>query len=366
MKKLLFILFSILCFAGYSQEYIPINTGYGFELKTSSELNALTKKAKGDIFFNNTSERHVYWDGSSFQTFGTGGTDFIDALSPIGDFDFALGTYALLSAETFDANTILIPTDAYPGDVVTTDGFVTGLTLGLSGSDLTLTATRNGLSNVVSNTIALPSGGGVSNGDKGDIIVSGSGDVWLYEAGSINSEDIASNAITLFKMADGSVDTAELVNGAVTTTKIEDGAITQAKLNSAFYEEDEFTPALVDNGGGATYSASVSSGDYVKVGDQVTFTIFFNIINTTSSPTGELRITGLPYAAMNGANFSCNVSTYTGGNISFYSISAEVISNTSTIYFRYQDSLDTNLSSNMSSVTFSGGSIRLTGTYIAQ
>lgn len=325
MKKLLFILFSILCFAGYSQEeYIPIYTGYGFELKTSSQLNALTKKAKGDIFFNNTSERHVYWDGSAFQTFGTGGTDFIDALSPIGDFDFALGTYALLSAETFDANTILIPTDAYPGDVVTTDGFVTGLTLGLSGSDLTLTATRNGLSNVVSNTIALPSGGVSDHG-------------------------------ALTGLADD--DHPQYLTQA-------EGDARYLQLTS--YEVDEFTPALVDNGGGATYSASVSNGDYIKIGDQVTFTIFFNIISTTGTPNGELRITGLPYPAMTGANFSCNVSTYSGGNVQFYSIAAEVLTGTSQVYFRYQNALDTSLSSNMSSVTFSGGVITLTGTYIAQ
>ena len=161
MKKLLFILFSIVCFIGYSQEYIPINTGYGFETTTTTQLNALTKKVEGDFFYDTTIDSHVYWDGSTFKLFST--KNYIDVQSPRTPFDFAFGTWDELAALTFDNNTVLIPTNDN-GDFVTTDGFVDGLTLGLVGSDLTLTATRNGLSNVVSNTVSLPSPGATDHG----------------------------------------------------------------------------------------------------------------------------------------------------------------------------------------------------------
>ena len=122
---------------------------------------------------------------------------------------------------------------------------------------------------------------------------------------------------------------------------------------------------MVDNGGGATYTASTSTGRYTKVEDEVTFTLLFNAISTSGSPSGELRVTGLPYSGT--ANqYSFTVSTFFGSSVAFYSISAELIPSTSTLLFKYQDALDGNIASTVSSNTFTGGSIVITGTYIAQ
>ncbi len=47
-----------------------------------------------------------------------------------------------------------------------------------------------------------PGGGGVSDGDKGDITVSSSGTVWNIDANAVGTTEIADAAVTLAKMAD--------------------------------------------------------------------------------------------------------------------------------------------------------------------
>ena len=280
------------------QEYIPLNTGYGFEQTTTTELGSLTKKAEGDFFYDYTIKSHVYWDGSTFKLFST--KNYIDVQSPRTPFDFAFGTWDELEALTFDNNTVLIPTNDN-GDFVTTDGFVDGLSFSLVGSDLVLTATRNGLSNVVSNTI-----------------------------------DISGTGITQ-------------VEGDARYFQLSD------------YDSDAYTPTITDAGGGATYSATTTSGNYVKVGDQVTVSIFFNVISTTGTPSGELRVS-LPFSPI--IQQGLNVSTFFGGNRSFYTIVAETHTSSSYLVFKYKNALNANLATSMDSVSFSGGTIAITGTYI--
>lgn len=252
-------------------------------------------------------------------------------------------------------------------EIVATDGTFTDVS---ANSIVKNGATNNDVLLGDGTTTPLSGIGGVSNGDKGDIIVSGSGDVWLYESGSINSEDIANNAITLFKMADGSVDTAELVNGAVTTTKIEDGSITQAKLNSALYEEDDFTPTVIDGsegGGSGTYTISgISEGYFTRFGNQVTVSITITNINTSGSPSDTLYVTGLPYSA-SGLNGQF-VATVTGSSVSFYSIVGVLAGGAGPtaagIGFKIQTSLDGENFDNFGSVTLTSSTIRINGTYI--
>ena len=65
-------------------------------------------------------------------------------------------------------------------------------------------------------------GGGVSDGDKGDITVSGGGTVWSIDAGVVDTAELADGAVTQLK----------ITNGNVTTVKIADAAVTDAKLAS--------------------------------------------------------------------------------------------------------------------------------------
>lgn len=55
-------------------------------------------------------------------------------------------------------------------------------------------------------------GGSVSDGDKGDIVVSGGGDVWVIDSSAVNASKLASNAVTTGKILDANVTLAKLEN----------------------------------------------------------------------------------------------------------------------------------------------------------
>ena len=77
-------------------------------------------------------------------------------------------------------------------------------------------------------------------------------------------------------------------------------ALTNSTLND--YETGTWTPVLQGSGTAGTFATSTATGKYTKVGNMVTLYCAISVASITGSPTGNLQITGLPFACITGTN----------------------------------------------------------------
>lgn len=98
---------------------------------------------------------------------------------------------------------------------------------------------------------SVDAGGGVPDGDKGDISVGGNGTIWTVDNGAVTEAKIASGAVTETKIG----------TGAVTSTKIANDTIVNADINSAAaiaYSKLNLTGSVVDADISASAEIAVS------------------------------------------------------------------------------------------------------------
>jgi len=81
----------------------------------------------------------------------------------------------------------------------------------------------------------ISGGGGIDDGDKGDITISNGGDTFTIDNGVVTSAKIANDAITSDELASNSVNSAHIINGSITNTDINaSAAIDGTKINPNF------------------------------------------------------------------------------------------------------------------------------------
>lgn len=90
------------------------------------------------------------------------------------------------------------------------------------------------------------------------------------------------------------------------------------------YEEGTWTPTVGTNGGDGTYSVTVNSATYTKIGNSVRIS-FDLTVNVTVNPTGPLFIGGLPYNTAENNAFADSLNTLTNATGNGYLLAGSPI-----------------------------------------
>ena len=127
-------------------------------------------------------------------------------------------------------------------------------------------------------------GGGLADGDYGDISVSGGGTVLSIDAGVVDTNELANFAVTTVKLASDSVTFVKIVDGAVITAKIADLNVTTGKLADGAVTTVKITDLNVTTG---------------KLADGAVTTVKITDLNVTTEKLNTAAVTTAKIADQN-------------------------------------------------------------------
>lgn len=163
--------------------------------------------------------------------------------------------------------------------------------------------------------------------------------------------------------------TAGASNGVVTSSTGTDATIPLGTSSNAglmpanFYQEGTFTPTLLDLNGVASFTYTTNTGSYIRIGNNVHFSVIFNGINQTGTPTGATVMDALPLAVITpsaGVDYQFNWHINSSGiSDSDLGIIKPVVTANNRVGF-----LEHNQSALINNLQFTtGGTLRISGTY---
>ncbi|MDY8137556.1 hypothetical protein [Aquimarina sp. 2201CG5-10] len=122
--------------------------------------------------------------------------------------------------------------------------------------------------------------------------------------------------------------------------------------------KQSFIPTIIDNGGGATFTAATATGHYIEHPGYYIVTLEISSITVTDTPSGTVRIQGFPFPITENGSLSCGLMTNLGFNC--YSINARLTNNGVTLFV--QTTLDQSINTPLDGAGFNTGTtIELSG-----